>query len=377
MARATTHGGDPGVDAPSGGYPAAHIPAVDGLRGVAILLVALSHGWLLWPTDHLDDHRLLFAPFTSGNVAVSVFFAITAFMATRASLDDLSAGRRRAVPRRIAHRWVRIHTQVFALLAAVLVWSLVVVPDDYQDYDTGTSVLRIATSSWNWFLISDPMIARSDLGHLWYLSVDMQLLIVLGLVVWIAHRHRVLLATGLAAGGTLAGIWRAHEFDAQSPYQALLMTTTRMDSFLWGAAAGALWVWARPHASRFRWPGTVALIAMVPVAVWASDVRTYAGWGGLVVDVLVVVVLLSVTTNEDLPLVGGLLRARPLRVVGAISLGLYVWHYPVFWAVAVQTPDWAWPARTVVAVGLTVAAAELTRRRLEQPLTHWLRRGSE
>ncbi len=375
MTRAPITGeGHGGAGTPVDDKPTPHIPGIDGIRGIAIILVALSHGWLLWPTDQLDDHRVLNAPFVSGNAAVSMFFAITGFMAIRAMLADRASGGGLVILRRIAQRWARIHAQVFTLLAAVLVWSVLIAPDEYAQYDTGASVTRIATSTWNWYLINDPMVARSDLGHLWYVSVDIQLVVLLGLLVWVAGRHKAWLALGLVLAGTLAVVWRAHEFDTQGAYQALLMTTTRMDSTLWGAAAGIAVSWALPLAPRLRWAGTTAFLALIPVMLWASDVETYAGWGGFAVNVLMVVILLGLTTNDDLPIAGRLLRLRPLRTLGTVSLGVYVWHYPVFWAVAVQFPDWSWPFRTVLAVAVTGAAAEVTRRRIEQPLIRRLRR---
>ena len=375
MTRAPITGeGRSGVATARAHRSAPHIAGIDGIRGIAIILVALSHGWLLWPTDRLDDHRLLNTPFVSGNAAVSVFFAITGFMAVRALLDDRDSGSRFAIPTRVVLRWARIHAQVFTLLAAVVVWSVVLVPDKYNGYDTSASVFRIATSTWNWYLMSDGMVARSDLGHLWYVSVDLQLVTVLGLLVWVAGRHRAWLAAGLLVAAVLAGVWRAHEFDTQGAYQALLMTTTRMDSMLWGAAAGIAVAWARPLASHLRWMAAAACFLMLPVMVWASDVETYAGLGGFVINGLIVLILLGLTTNDDLPVVSRLLRLRPLRTLGIVSLGLYVWHYPVFWAVSVQFPEWSSPARAVLAVALTGAASEFTRRRVERPLMRRLRR---
>ncbi len=245
-------------------------------------------------------------------------------------------------------------------------------PDDYREYDTTTSFVRVATSTWTWYLISDADVARPDLGHLWYLSVDLQMLIVLAVTIWFLGHRRVWLFAGLAVTGTLAVVWRAHEYDVEGVYQALLMTTTRMDSVLWGAAAGVAVAWLRPWAHQLRWAGAAAALLLLPTLVWAADVEVYAGWGGFAIDVLVATLVLTCALCPGLPLVSRALSVRPLRWLGMASLGLFVWHYPIFWTIAQQDLDWSWQLKTAVALTLTVAAATLTQSRLERPVQAWL-----
>ena len=356
---------------PVSAWPSERLREIDGLRGIAIVLVVLSHGWLLWPMDEVDDNRVVETLFVSGNAAVSIFFVVTGFVAAMAMLRDREVGKR-ALTSRLVRRWARISSHVYALLAALLVWSLLVMPDDYREYDTTASFVRVATSTWNWYLISDADVARPDLGHLWYLSVDLQALIVLAVTIWFLGHRRVWLFFGLTVTGTLAVVWRAHEYDVEGVYQALLMTTTRMDSVLWGAAAGVAVVWLRPWAHQLRWAGAAAAMLLLPTLVWAADVEVYAGWGGFAIDVLAATLVLTCALCPGLPLVSPALSVRPLQWLGMASLGLFVWHYPIFWTIAQQDLDWSWQLKTAVALGVTVAAATLTQIRLERPVQSWL-----
>ena len=72
--------------------PPARLAPLDGLRGIAIVLVVMSHGWVMWPMDFIDTHAWLRPFFRSGNSAVTVFLVVSGFLSYRvlASSDGLS-----------------------------------------------------------------------------------------------------------------------------------------------------------------------------------------------------------------------------------------------------------------------------------------------
>ena len=55
----------------------------DGLRGIAIVLVVLSHGWYLWPIDWIDQHAWVRPFFRSGNSGVTIFLVAAGFLMFR------------------------------------------------------------------------------------------------------------------------------------------------------------------------------------------------------------------------------------------------------------------------------------------------------
>ena len=64
------------------------IQVFDGLRGIAILLVMLSHtSWLTWPHVRGEGDPVTRALLENGNFAVSIFFVIGAFLYTRSLLN--------------------------------------------------------------------------------------------------------------------------------------------------------------------------------------------------------------------------------------------------------------------------------------------------
>src|SRR3954451_17720016 len=59
------------------------IDLYDGLRGIAIVLVVLSHGWQLWPVDWIDSHAAVRPFFRNGNAGVSIFLVAAGFLMYR------------------------------------------------------------------------------------------------------------------------------------------------------------------------------------------------------------------------------------------------------------------------------------------------------
>ncbi|MET0766498.1 MAG: acyltransferase family protein, partial [Aeromicrobium sp.] len=225
--------------------PTTRIAIFDGIRGVAIVLVLLSHGWLLWPTEQIDRSPLLDAVFSNGDAAVSVFFVVGSFLATRnlLRLADGPSGLHPAVA--TLRRFVRLSGQTYLLLVTVVVVTVFDSSNTYAGTNLGKSVFTSATYTWNWYVRNDPAEARPDLGHLWYLSVDFQVfLLVLAAVCLMRHR-RVRLVLVLSAMLVLMLWWRSHMY-ALDPAGTAVRTWARGDA----PVAGALAASALPFVGR-------------------------------------------------------------------------------------------------------------------------------
>lgn len=346
---------NPGVTPGVNSGERSRVDVFDGLRGVAIVLVVLSHGWAIWPSEYTLTHRPLSTLFASGNFAVSIFFAIGAFVATRSLLRKAvsPAGLHPVVE--VVRRYVRLTGQVLFLLLAVLMVSVFDETDTSTDADTRVSLLRVATYSWNWYLQGNALVARSDLGHLWYLSVYLQVLALLSVVVWLLRRRPIWLIVVLATLLVGFELWTAHVYPQEGYYQALLRTSVRIDAPLTGALAAAALPYLtrlRPHAPA---AGTSALLALVPLAYFTTPNAGYFGWAGHATDVALFVFVVSAALAPLPRPVAAPLAWAPLAFLGRRSLGLYIWHYPVFFFVSRHTVDWAWGWRTLAALALVLA----------------------
>jgi peptidoglycan/LPS O-acetylase OafA/YrhL len=348
------------------------ITAFDGLRGVAIVVVVLSHGWTLWPTDGLGRIPVVRGLFNSGNTAVTVFFAVSAYLLCGAVL---SAGNFTArIPWRLAvRRFIRLSSQVYPLLLTIAVVSLLDSTDAASDQTNRRTLGSVATYTWNWLLLNDSADARQDLGHLWYVSVDLQVSLALVVLVWfLRHRLRALLVV-LTCGIVIVWLWRAHTLGLEGWVSASLRTTTRCDPILGGALAA---VATRLHgidgraARVLAVSGAAGLLLVVGSAGSAGDLG-FLGWAGAVA-VLASIALTAGLAAPSRPL-SRQLSLLPLQRLGALSLAIYVWHYPIFWAVARHSHGWNWVPRAVLAFALTAGIALATERFCERPTQGWFR----
>ncbi len=356
--------------------PRVRSAALDWLRGLAMLLVLLSHGWALWSTTALEGFPPLLNVIRSGNLAVSVFLVVAGFLLTRSLIGtgarDDDAGRAGRIDAAqpvaaVLTRVVRVSAQVYVLLAVVVLVALVDRKELLTIEQTLATVGAVATYTWNWYLQSSSPIARPDLGHLWYTAIYVQVTLIIVVLVR-SLRHRRVVLTLVLAGLLLAcTLWRSHVNGTEIGYLSLLRTTTRMDGMLWGALVALTWPWlvrARAHATTIAgW----ALLGLLALVLSLGNSMSYMGWGGVAVNVCVAAFIAATPGLLDHPRWVRATSWRPLVGLGRASLAIYVWHYPVFFMVARHGGSWPDAAKVALSAVIITVAVFVTTRWVERP----------
>jgi len=341
------------------------VDVFDGLRGIAIVLVVLSHGWTIWPSQYTLSHRPLSTLFASGNFAVSIFFAVGMFVATLGLIRKAQspAGLHPLVE--TLRRYVRLTGQVGFLLVVLVLVTVFDETDPNTDQGTRSSILRVLSYTWNWYLQKDAYDARADLGHLWYLSVYLQSFVLVAVLVWLLRRRPAWLVVVLATLLVCYEVWTAHVYATEGIYQALLRTSVRIDAPLTGALAAA----SLPFLSRLRpyagWLCAASVLALVPLAYLTTPNAGYFGWPGYLTDVALFGFVVGAVLGPVPRVVAAPLGLAPLAFLGSRSLGLYIWHYPVFYFVSRHHVDWHWGWRAALAIGLMLACVIVSERLVE------------
>jgi peptidoglycan/LPS O-acetylase OafA/YrhL len=353
-------------------------PAFDGLRGLACILVVLGHSrWIIVPPDVIESTGPMRGLFFSESLAVIVFFVMGGFLVTRSLLDTQRRIGAIPVGRFWLRRLVRIGAQVVPFAAVILVVSIFDRWDTYSGEQTRRSLVNILRFTFNWSLVNDPLGNRDDLGHLWYLSVEQQVYLVLVmLLVWLA-RYRLSLVTVLCGGAIAVIINRWLVFDQEGWYVATLRTLTRADGLLLGSAAAVLFSVLRRFRSVAR---TVTLPALGVVAFLVllspqlSTVAFLQTQGIAFVVAATILVLATAVAAQADGLAERLLSWSPFRFFGIISFPLYIWHLPVYHATQRWAGDLPWLTRAAIAVASLVVIVGIMQVAVERPVGRWLDR---
>ncbi len=326
----------------SAGVALAYNPALDGLRGVAIALVLLSHA-----------HAPLFDGAFYG---VDVFFVLSGFLITSLLLLERERTGGLDYWRFYRRRFFRLMPALALFLAAYCLFAPFIWPDLTDIYsDALVSLLYLADYGIAFFDSPDTLL------HMWSLSVEEHFYLVwpplLMLIVRFSPKGRMW--RPVAGLVLLAWVWRLFWItQGQQFYEIFFRFDTRATGLLMGALLATL-VHEQPAwftAVRARLSHGIWFVLAVPLLMeqgW-DDMNALA-WGMTVVEVATMVVLMAVLHRRGPAY--ELLSAPTLVWVGKLSYGIYLWHYPI---VRYLRADLPWPATVVLGFALSTALAALS-----------------
>jgi peptidoglycan/LPS O-acetylase OafA/YrhL len=310
----------------------AHIPALDGLRGIAILLViphnadtfSQSATWL-WPIALLAH---------AGWIGVQLFFVLSGFLITRNLLDT------RHDSNYLRSFYVRRVLRIFPLYYLTLFVALVVLPQ-FVELRPG-ALASHQHQIWLWTFLSNWVqpygIEVSGFSHFWSLAVEEQFYLLWPFVVLFAAGSRLLwVCLVLVALAVLSRVLLMHA-DAR-PEMLYMFTNCRMDALALGAAAAVLsfspaymqWIADNVRLLMLSVFTVVFTAALLSHSYAVYDPRTLIVGQTLLAGAFA---LLIVNIGSIAPGTFGywlrrLFEMRWLRIVGRYSFAMYVFHLPI------------------------------------------------
>lgn len=291
-------------------------PAIEGLRGVAVLMVVLAHAGV--------------PGLAGGFTGVDVFFVLSGFLITGLLADELERTGRvdyRAFYRRRILRLLPALLVMVAVVGVAVAWLLPAKSMAFQ-LEAGAWTALWSANLHFIFAGFDYFGPRADDNlflHAWSLAVEEQFYLLwpwLLATTWAWARARTVVLAAVAATGFAACLWVL----AREPTAAYYAMPTRLWQLALGAAA-CQWVRGGGMAGRGAALLAPAGVILLGATLWAVDGgQAYPGWNALLPSVAAAC-LVCVACHGRGPVAW--LLATPLpRLAGRVSYSWYLWHWP-------------------------------------------------
>jgi peptidoglycan/LPS O-acetylase OafA/YrhL len=343
-----------------------HVAGFDGLRAIAVLLVVSSHFSILL---YGDRGTISWLSLESGWLGVDLFFALSGFLITSLLLTEQNDHGRVDTLYFYGRRAVRLLPALLAMLVAHVIYTAASRSGDM--HVEMSTVLYSLLYIENWHVALNPLGTAFELGHVWSLGVEEQFYLLWPITIaFLARRFRSRwVVPSLLVG--LAAVMTVHRFQLFSPQlwlASLVRTDTRPTAMVLGAAAA--WLWSRRIVpSKFL--VTALPVALVAMAVVIADPIERAMRVVLVASIAAPIIVLAVVEGSS-PLVK-LFEWAPLRAIGRVSYGIYIWHHPVFWIVLRHAGSSPVAVRFLLGIGASAVLTLLSWFLLEQPISRRFR----
>lgn len=344
-------------------------PALDGLRGLAVLGVLFFHGQFAWARG--------------GFLGVSTFFTLSGFLITTLLVTEHHARGAISLRNFWTRRFRRLMPASVAALAGISVLFGLFVADAAQLNELRGDVLSALFYVANWHFIvadqsyADLFTAPSPVQHFWSLAIEEQFYVVYPLLVFGVLRaakgaRRVLFAVLL--GLTAASVaWMLHLYQpGLDTARVYYSTFTRAAELLIGGLLALVLLGRGP----LRRPGAVLAVGAAGVlalgaTIWCwmhvdqADGMLYQG--GLVVYAGFSALLILAALQVAGP-VQAIFSKSGIVALGKISYGVYLYHWPIFlWLTPERTGLPLWPL-FLLRVAVTLGVALVSYWYLEQPV---------
>ena len=213
------------------------VPVLDGIRGLAILMVLLCHFSLYGGIDPTTTADWIFYKLTIPlGCGVELFFVLSGFLITGILLDTKSA------PGYFRSFYMRRLLRIFPLYYGTLFFFYVILPRIAMPGESYQEVLQ--AQAWDWAYLSNIRLALEGwwsagyLGHFWSLAIEEQFYLAWPLLVLLFSRRGFLLLCAGLLGLSVTIRW-GQWIDGESLVRGYF-TFARLDPLVMGAALAAL-----------------------------------------------------------------------------------------------------------------------------------------
>lgn len=302
-----------------------HIPAFDGIRGIAILFVIIFH----LPIPEITSFS------RGGFLGVDIFFVLSGFLITSILLKEQSKTGKISLKNFFLRRSLRLLPAYWIFLISVYLFGSYICQnsDDietlYGNYNFVAAFFYF--TNWHWLIIGK---APIGLGHTWSLAIEEQFYILWSLILFLAFKEgksRSLIFLGTLSLIIFLILLRTFRVLNGTEHSVIYFTTdSRMDSLLIGALFSMIFMWkiipTHFYESKvFRFLVIFAGFAAFWIIFFGNTGRDFFIWKLPVFSTSIGLMVLSLAACGK-SLAHSFLENKYLCWIGKISYGLYLWH---------------------------------------------------
>ncbi|MFM8958279.1 MAG: acyltransferase family protein [Actinomycetota bacterium] len=330
---------------------------IDGLRAIAVLLVVANHA----------KYKL----FQGGFVGVDVFFVISGYLITRLIVKEVAEDNfsfSRFYVRRIRRI---VPALLFTLVVCLPVAYLVMLPSELVYFSQAAIGAVFFVSNIVLWKQGGYFDVGSDLRpmlHLWSLAIEEQFYLGFPIVVYLVVKFRERWLSLCLWAMLCASLIIMFALHVEMPRASFYLLPTRAWELLVGSVVAVM----PPSRNRFRqvmcergsMMSASGVLAILITAVALDQSVLYPGWATLMPVIGTALILAS---SQQKSWVFGILRWKPLQILGLSSFSIFLWHQPLLVFGRLLSADNLSARQRDFVVLLTIIAGVGTWRFIEQP----------
>ncbi len=310
-----------------------YIPALDGLRALAVIAVVIYH---------MNATAL-----QSGLLGVTIFFVLSGYLITGLLIREWSTTKKINLPQFWLRRVRRLFPAIVFVLLGTIVLTGVFAPDMLTKLRNDIVAALLFFTNW-WYIFQDvsyfeAMGAPSPVTHFWSLAIEEQFYLIWPPLLLLLFSKRVkkrhiqlgLLVAAIASAAAMAILYSPQA----DPSRVYYGTDTRAFSLLIGAFLAFEFPPARVNGhgrqgftARDRkialGVGSAALAGILVMMVVVNGYSPFLYYGGIALLSLLTGALIITLADGRSPL-ARFFALRPLVWIGKLSYSIYLWHYPL------------------------------------------------
>ena len=335
-----------------------YLPALDGLRALAIIAVMLFH---------LRTKSL----FPGGGIGVDLFFVLSGFLITTLLIQEWSRTGSISLRAFYERRALRLLPAVALFMAIYVAVNLAFNGHEFTGRQANDLLLRnvvlVATYGFNWLIALDGIPGRG-LSHLWSLSVEEQFYLAWPIILLLALRAHVP-AIAIMLLSALMGVVSAtlpHTIGGEWT-RLYYGTDFRLQGLMLGSLVGQLYAVGIVNADLTRSPLfrgllVLAVLLLTLVILFGRNESVLFLGGHTLVAICSAVLVMGVLFARRNVFASAL--SNPILVyIGKRSYALYLWHATI----SVWLRSFDSVPHFVLTIALSLLAAEISYRLVESP----------